>query len=63
MKIILYFCNVKNIVRYMTAALGSVFCIGRNSNTKRIEWGNSNVPKGSAQCTLTTRNTLILFNV
>lgn len=47
----------------MAAALSSVFCIGRNSNIKRIEWGNSNVPKGTAQMALTTRNTLILFNV
>lgn len=63
MKRKLYFCGVKNIVRYEAAALRSVFCIGRNSNIKRIEWGNSNVPKAFAQCGLTARNTLILFNV
>lgn len=59
----LYFCNVKNIVRHEVAASGQRFLCQIGRIIKRIEWGCSNVPKGSAQCTLTTRNALSFINV
>jgi hypothetical protein len=63
MKKIFYFCNVKNKVRYEAAATKQRFLYRLSRFIKRIEWASGNAPKGSALCTLTTRNTLILFNV
>lgn len=63
MKYIFYFCGVKNIVRYEAAAKMQRFLCQLSRIIKRIEWGSSNAPEGLAQCALTTRNTLILFNV
>lgn len=61
MKMIFYFCNVKLTVRYIAAALRSVFCACiLLVNSKRIEWGNGNVPEALAQLSLTTRNALSL---
>ena len=56
MKMIFYFCNVKSIVRYIAAALRSVFCaqnllVIRYSRIK--VWGSSNAPKVFAQWNLT----------
>lgn len=59
MKISLYFCGVKNIVRYKAAAQMQRFLYQQSRIIKRIEWGNGNVPEALAQCGLTTRNTLI----
>ena len=59
---ILYFCSVKKSVRYIAAAVSSVFCISKYCiNIERIEWGCSNVPEASALTGLTTRNTLIFI--
>lgn len=63
MKKILYFCNVKTTERHEVAASGQRFLCHRNGNFKRIEWGCSNVPKGTAQLALTTRNALSFINV
>lgn len=63
MKISLYFCGVKNIMRYEAAAIKQRFLCQKDRIIKRIEWVNGNVPKAFALCGLTTRNTLILFNV
>ena len=63
MKEILYFCNVKTTERYEAAALKQRFLCPLNGNSKRIDWGNSNVPKGSAQLALTSRNALSFINV
>lgn len=63
-KKIYYFCTVKNIMRHEVAAIkSSVFCVNVIRIIKRIEWVNGNVPEAFALCGLTTRNTLILFNV
>lgn len=47
MKMIFYFCNVKSQVRYIAAALRSVFCARtifiRYSRIK--VWGSSNAPE------------------
>lgn len=58
----LYFCGVKTYVRYLAAAMSSVFCASHVLliNTAVREWGNSNVPKGSAVDTLTHRNAVSL---
>ena len=54
MRINLYFCGVKSRVRYMTAALSSVFCISQLiSKYSRTEWVGSNAPKVSALENLT----------
>lgn len=63
MNIILYFCGVKKSVRYEAAASKQRFLCLLSRIIKRIEWGNSNVPEGVALTALTTRNTLIFFNV
>ena len=51
-----YFCSVKSYVRYIAAALRSVFCISnllviRYSRIK--VWGSSNAPKVLARKNLT----------
>lgn len=58
---ILYFCNVKITERHEVAANRQRFLCHIFGNSKRIEWGNSNVPEGTAQLALTTRNALSLF--
>lgn len=58
MKKIFYFCNVKTTERHEVAASEQRFLCPKYGNSKRIEWGNSNVPKGTAQLALTTRNAL-----
>jgi hypothetical protein len=64
MEINLYFCNVKSQRRHDVAALGSVFCVLHLLvNSKRIEWGSSNVPKVSAFENLTARNALSLCQI
>lgn len=65
MRINYYFCGVKSIVRYMTAALSSVFCISQfiYRYSRRQEWGNSNVPEVFALWNLTTPTVAFLFNV
>ena len=58
---IYYFCNVKSQRRHDVAAEHSVFCVlNLLVNSKRIEWGSSNVPKVSAFENLTARNALSL---
>ena len=50
----LYFCGVKSIVRYIAAALRSVFCAKVLSfKYSRKEWAVSNAPKVSALLNLT----------
>lgn len=61
MRKIFYFCNVKSNPRYEAAASKQRFLCPQNGNSKRIEWGNSNVPKASADLSLTTRNALSLL--
>ena len=57
----LYICNVKSQRRHEVAAESSVFCgTSLLVNSNRIEWGNSNVPKGFAFDTLTARNAVSL---
>lgn len=65
MRKIFYFCNVKSQVRYIAAAISSVFCICKyfNRYSRRQEWGNSNVPKVSALENLTAPSVAFLFNV
>ena len=65
MKINLYFCGVKSYVRYMAAALSSVFCICKpySKYSRRQEWVNGNVPKVSARMNLTAPTVAFLFNV
>ena len=63
MKINLYFCGVKTTERYEAAASKQRFlCPIGIVNSKRIEWVNGNVPKGTAQLALTTRNALSLLS-
>lgn len=52
---ILYFCNVKTTERHEVAAIRQRFLCPIFGNSKRIEWGSSNAPKGTAQLALTTR--------
>lgn len=54
MKKSFYFCGVKSYLRYIAAALCSVFC-ARNLlvNSSRKVWGNGNVPKVFADVNLT----------
>lgn len=63
MRKIIYFCGVKSIVRYIAAAVSSVFC-ARYLLVKhsRKEWGNSNVPKVSAQLNLTAPTAAFLLS-
>lgn len=58
----LYFCGVKITERYESAASKQRFLCLLMDNSKRIEWGSSNVPKGSAQLALTTRNALSFYS-
>ena len=55
MKKIFYFCVVKSYVRYISAAISSVFCANvllvRYSRIK--VWGSSNAPKVPARMNLT----------
>ena len=63
-KYIFYFCNVKSSVRYEAAAIKQRFlCPSILVNSKRKEWGSSNVPKVSALLYLTAPIALSLFNV
>ena len=62
MKKIFYFRNVKTTERYEAAATKQRFLYRLNRIIKRIEWGCSNVPKGTAQLALTTRNALSLLS-
>ena len=53
---ILYFCNVKSVVRHDVAAKGSVFCASENSKKfNRNDGGSSNALKGFARHSLTHR--------
>lgn len=53
---ILYFCNVKNVVRHDVAAKCSVFCASENSKKfNRNDGGSSNALKGFALHSLTHR--------
>ena len=66
MKMIFYICTVKSQLRYIAAALRSVFCasyilVNRYSRIK--VWGRSNAPKVFAVENLTTPWTAFLFNV
>ena len=66
MKMIFYFCNVKSCVRYIAAALRSVFCISnflvfRYSRIKVC--GSSNAHKVFAHVNLTAPCAAFLFNV
>lgn len=62
MKIIFYFCGVKTQLRYIAAALSSVFCASNLLvNSKRKEWANGNVPKVSAVEYLTAPTALSLL--
>lgn len=65
MNIILYFCGVKSILRYIAAAFCSDFCICKlyNRYSRRQEWVNGNVPKVSAVLNLTAPTVAFLFNV
>ena len=63
-KKIFYFCNVKSYERYEAAARKQRFLYPSISvNSKRKEWGNSNVPEVSARMNLTAPTALSLFNV
>jgi hypothetical protein len=54
---ILYFCSVKLKVRYIAAAMSSVFCANEFiKNIERNEWVSSNAPKALALLSLTTRS-------
>ena len=58
-----YFCNVKSQVRQEVAAMVQRFlCHIYIVNSKRIVWGNSNVPKASALESLTARNALFILS-
>jgi hypothetical protein len=61
----LYFCGVKTQVRYIAAAVSSVFCACHVLliNTAVEEWGNSNVPNVSALEYVTAPTAAFLFNV
>lgn len=66
MKMIFYFCNVKSQLRYIAAALRSVFCaqnllVIRYSRIK--VWGSSNAPEVIAVENLTAPCAAFLFNV
>ena len=65
MRINYYFCGVKSYVRYIAAALSSVFCISKlvNRYSRRQEWESSNAPKVSARMNLTAPTVAFLFNV
>ena len=65
MKMIFYFCNVKSCVRYIAAALRSVFCASDHNNRySRIKvCGSSNAHKVFAHVNLTAPCTAFLFNV
>lgn len=63
MKKIFYFCNVKSNPRHEVAALKQRFLCPQNGNSKRIDWVNGNVPKASADLSLTSRNALSFINV
>ena len=53
---ILYFCNVKSVVRHNVAAKGSVFCVSENcKKSNRNDGGSSNAHKGFALHSLTHR--------
>ena len=61
-----YICTVKTYVRYIAAALRSVFCaqnllVIRYSRIK--VWGSSNAPKVFARMNLTAPCAAFLFNV
>lgn len=59
MKYNFYFCNVESSSRYEAAAIKQRFlCPIDIVNSKSIEWVNGNVPKASANLSLTTRNAL-----
>ena len=60
----LYFCGVKTYVRYIAAAMSSVFCAcNLFVNIAVREWSSSNTSKGSARMTLTAPTAAFLFNV
>lgn len=65
MKMIFYICTVKFQVRYIAAAISSVFCaIDLLVRYSRIKvWESSNAPKVFALGNLTTPCTAFLFNV
>ena len=56
-----YFCGVKTQERYNAAANKQRFLCHKIVNSKRIDWGNSNVPKASALECLTSRNALLFI--
>lgn len=59
MRINYYFCGVKSSSRYEAAASKQRFlCPKGIVKNKSIEWVNGNVPKASANLSLTTRNAL-----
>lgn len=58
MGIIYYFCTVKTTERHEVAARMQRFLCLVISKNKRIVWGNSNVPNGSALLAVTARNAL-----
>lgn len=63
MKMIFYICTVKSYVRYIAAALRSVFCASDYINRySRIKvWVSSNAPKVFARMNLTTPWTAFLL--
>ena len=57
-----YICGVKSEVRHEVAAKMQRFlCHRLIVNSKRIVWGNGNVPEVSALLNLTARNALSLL--
>lgn len=65
MRMIFYICTVKSQLRYIAAAISSVFCASDHINRySRIKvWVSSNAPKVFAVENLTTPWTAFLFNV
>ena len=66
MKMIFYICTVKTYVRYIAAALRSVFCISKllvNRYSRIKVWVSGNAPKVFAREYLTTPCAAFLFNV
>ncbi len=58
-----YFCGVKSVVRYIAAAVSSVFCaLNLLVKYSRKEWGNSNIPKVFALQNLTAPTAAFLLS-
>lgn len=59
----LYFCGVESLLRYIAAAVSSVFCaINLLVKYSRVEWVNGNVPKVFAVVNLTAPRGIFMSN-